>query len=249
MNKLTAFGRSCCNSSTFRSLSCLIHRWNTNDVQCVNTKVTNVVLDWIKHEICMDIVAWLSSQADINLVHVDFSVVMFFRNSSPGNIQTFGTLRSHQNLTRSNRGNWKIEKKNGCYQIFFPWKYCLEIFWIHFFSFPKGLSAIFQKLQRASFSAKLKTEITQSTDQEFQDYHLIVVLLTKLRALRGVLEMFKCLSVYLKSQRELQSLILLSSPAWRRCNPSVKFLHRFSLLTFWKVLNYKPSYLLHLFGP
>ena len=53
-----------------------------------------------------------------------------------------------------------------------------------------GLSAIFQKLQRASFSAKLKAEITQSTDQEFQDYHLIVDLLTKLRALRGVLEMF-----------------------------------------------------------
>ena len=126
MNKLTAFGRSCCNSSTFRSLSCLVHRRNTNDVQCVNTKVTNVVLDWVKHEICMDIVAWLSSQADKNLVHVDFSVVMFFRNSSPGNIQTFRTLRSHQNLTRSNRGNWKIEKKNCCYQIFFPLKILLR---------------------------------------------------------------------------------------------------------------------------
>ena len=118
MNKLTAFGRSCSNSSTFRSLSCLIHRRNTNDIQCENTEVTNVVLDWIKREICIDIVAWLSSQADINLVHVDLSVVMFLRNSSPGNMQTFGTLRSHQNLTRCNRGNWKIGKKKLLLQIF-----------------------------------------------------------------------------------------------------------------------------------
>ena len=111
MNKLTVLQSSCCNSSTFRSFSCLIHRRNTNDVQCENTKVTNVVLDWIERKICIDIVAWLSSQADINLVHVDLSTVMFLRNSSPGNMQTFRTLRSHQNLTRCNRGNWKIEKK------------------------------------------------------------------------------------------------------------------------------------------
>ena len=111
MNKLTALQSSCCNSSTFRSLSCLIHRRNTNDVQCENTKVTDVVLNWIECKICIDIFAWLSSQADINLVHVDLSVVMFLRNSSPGNIQTCGTLRSHQNLTRCNRGNWKIGKK------------------------------------------------------------------------------------------------------------------------------------------
>ena len=74
-------------------------------------KVTNVVLDYIKHEICIDILAWLISQADINLVQVDLSVMTFLRNSGPGNIQTSGTLFSHQNLTRCNRGNWKIEKK------------------------------------------------------------------------------------------------------------------------------------------
>ena len=111
MNKLTALQSSCSNSSTFRSFSCLIHRRNTNDVQCENTKVTNVVLDWIEREICIDVVTRLSSQADINLVHVDLSVLMFLRNSSPGNMQTCGTLRSHQNLTRCNRGNWKIFKK------------------------------------------------------------------------------------------------------------------------------------------
>ena len=118
MIKLTAFGRSCCNSSTFRSLSCLIQRRNTNDVQCVNMKVTNVVLDYIKHEICIDILAWLISQADINLVQVDLSVMTFLRNSGPGNIQTSGTLFSHQNLTRCNRGNWKIEKKTAVTKFF-----------------------------------------------------------------------------------------------------------------------------------
>ena len=115
MNKLTALQSSCSNSSTFRSFSCFIHRRNTDDVQCENTKVTNVVLDWIEREICIDVVDWLSSQADINLVHVDLSVVMFLRNCSPGNMQTFGTLCSHHNLTRCNRGNWKILKKNYCY--------------------------------------------------------------------------------------------------------------------------------------
>ena len=115
MNKLTALQSSCCNSSTFRSFSCFIHRRNTNDVQCENTKVTDVVLDWIECEICIDVVTRLSSQTNINLVQVDLSVVMFLRNSSPGNMQAFGTLRSHQNLTRCNRGNWKIEKKNYCY--------------------------------------------------------------------------------------------------------------------------------------
>ena len=127
MNKLTALQSSCCNSSTFRSFSCFIHRRNTNDVQCENTKATNVVLDWIKCEICIDIFAWLSSQADINLVHVDLSVVMFLRNSSPGNMQTFRTLRSHQNLTRCNRGNWKIEKKTTATN-FFPQGYLLAIY-------------------------------------------------------------------------------------------------------------------------
>ena len=77
MNELTALQSSCCNSSTFRSFSCLIHRRNTNDVQCENTEVTNVVLDWIECEIYIDVVAWLSSQTDINLVHVDLSMVMF----------------------------------------------------------------------------------------------------------------------------------------------------------------------------
>ena len=109
MNKLTVFYSSCCNSSTFRSLSSLIHRRKTNDVQCVNTKVTNVVLDWIEREICIDIVTRLSSQTDINLVHVDLSMAVFLRNSGPGNMQTFGTLCSNQDWTRCDRGNWKIE--------------------------------------------------------------------------------------------------------------------------------------------
>ena len=109
MNKLTALQSSCCNSSTFRSLSCFIHRRNTNDVQCENTKVTDVVLDWIECEICIDIVAWLSSQTNINLVQVDLSMAVFLRNSSPGNMQTFGTLCTHQDLKRCVWGNWKIE--------------------------------------------------------------------------------------------------------------------------------------------
>ena len=76
-DKLTAFGSSCCNSFTFRSFSCLIQCRNTNDVQCENTKVTNVVLDWIIREICIDVAFRLSSQADINLVHLDLSKTMF----------------------------------------------------------------------------------------------------------------------------------------------------------------------------
>ena len=88
MNKLTVLQSSCRNSFTLRSLSCFIHRRNTNDVQRVNTKVTNVVLDWIKRKIRINMVVWLSNQADINLVHVDLSVMMFLRNSGPGNIQT-----------------------------------------------------------------------------------------------------------------------------------------------------------------
>ena len=132
MNKLTALQSSCCNSSTFRSFSCFIHRRNTNDVQCENTKVTDVVLDWIEREICIDVVAWLSNQANINLVQVDLSVAMFLRNSGPGNIQTCGTLRGHPNLTRCNKGNWKIGEKVLLLNLF-PWRYWLAIYWTHFF--------------------------------------------------------------------------------------------------------------------
>ena len=104
----------------------------------------------------MDIVAWLSSQADINLVHVDFSVVMFFRNSSPGNIQTFRTLRSHQNLTRSNRGNWKIEKKTAVTK-FFPLKILLRNLLDTFLFFPKGFVCDLSKIAKSQFFCKIKS--------------------------------------------------------------------------------------------
>ena len=85
----------------------------------------------------------------------------FLRNSGPGNIQTSGILFSHQNLTRCNRGNWKIEKKNCCYQIF-PLKILIRNLVDKFFFFPIGLVCDLTKIVKSQFFCPVD-QVTSST--------------------------------------------------------------------------------------
>ena len=84
----------------------------------------------------------------------------FLRNSGPGNIQTSGTLFSNQNLTRCNRGNWKIEKK--LLLPNFPLKILIRNIVDKFFFFPIGLVCDLAKIVKSQFFCPVD-QVTSST--------------------------------------------------------------------------------------